>query len=150
MSTLFFTNAVLYANLVPRLPEVKERLDLSNAALGSGDRGHARRGAAGRAARAGVHPALRLGAGRGLGLVVLAVAAARRAAVRRLGRCSPLPLLVVGGMDAVVDVAQNAHGFRVQRGYGRSIVNAFHGLWSVGAVAGGHPRVGRCRARACR
>lgn len=36
MSALFFTNAVLFANLVPRLPEVKDRLDLSNAALGTG------------------------------------------------------------------------------------------------------------------
>ena len=35
MSALFFVNAALYANLVPRLPEVKERLALGNAALGS-------------------------------------------------------------------------------------------------------------------
>jgi hypothetical protein len=34
-------------------------------------------------------------------------------------------------------VAQNAHGLRVQRLYGRSILNAFHGLWSIGAVTGG-------------
>jgi hypothetical protein len=40
-------------------------------------------------------------------------------------------------MDAVVDVAQNAHGLRVQRLYRRSILNAFHGIWSIGAVAGG-------------
>jgi hypothetical protein len=46
-------------------------------------------------------------------------------------------MLVVGGIDALVDVGQNAHGFRVQRLYGRSIVNALHGLWSVGAVVGG-------------
>src|SRR3712207_3822762 len=32
---LFFVNAVLYANLVPRYPEVRARLDLSNAALGT-------------------------------------------------------------------------------------------------------------------
>src|SRR5699024_6761182 len=42
-----------------------------------------------------------------------------------------------GGLDAVVDVAQNAHGLRVQRLYGRSIVNSFHALWSIGAIAGG-------------
>jgi fucose permease len=46
-------------------------------------------------------------------------------------------LLVLGALDAVVDVAQNAHGLRVQRLYGRSILNAFHGVWSIGAVAGG-------------
>jgi hypothetical protein len=36
VSVVFLINAVLYANLVPRLPEVKDRLNLSNAELGSG------------------------------------------------------------------------------------------------------------------
>jgi predicted MFS family arabinose efflux permease len=36
-----------------------------------------------------------------------------------------------------VDVGQNAQGLRVQRLYRRSILNGLHGLWSVGAVAGG-------------
>ena len=35
VSAVFFVNAVLYANLVPRLPDVKDALDLSNAALGT-------------------------------------------------------------------------------------------------------------------
>ena len=42
-----------------------------------------------------------------------------------------------GGADAVTDVAQNAHGLRVQRRYGRSIFNSFHALWSAGAILGG-------------
>jgi hypothetical protein len=46
-------------------------------------------------------------------------------------------LFVMGALDSLVDVSQNAHGLRVQRGYGRTIVNAFHGMWSVGAVLGG-------------
>jgi len=46
-------------------------------------------------------------------------------------------LLVSGALDAVVDVAQNAHGLRVQRRYGRSILNGFHGIWSLGSVTGG-------------
>src|SRR5690606_19148630 len=40
-------------------------------------------------------------------------------------------------LDGVIDVGQNAHAFRVQRLYGRSIINAFHGMWSIGAVLGG-------------
>ncbi|MEV4539177.1 hypothetical protein AB0J82_35940 [Asanoa sp. NPDC049518] len=36
-----------------------------------------------------------------------------------------------------VHIPQNAHGLRVQRRYGRSIVNSLHGLWSIGAVLGG-------------
>jgi MFS family permease len=45
--------------------------------------------------------------------------------------------LLAGALDAIVDVAQNAHGLRVQRLYRRSILNSFHGLWSIGAVTGG-------------
>lgn len=136
VSAVFFVNAVLYSNLVPRLPEVKDRLDLSNAALGTGIAAMP----AGALLSGLFAPALiqRWGSARvaSLGLVALA------------GSIVGIPLasgwfafaavmLVAGGLDAVVDVAQNAHGFRVQRAYGRSIVNAFHGLWSIGAVAGG-------------
>src|SRR5690606_10173704 len=32
---------------------------------------------------------------------------------------------------------QNAHGLRVQRGIGRSLINSFHATWSIGAVLGG-------------
>ncbi|MFC4009935.1 MFS transporter [Nonomuraea purpurea] len=46
-------------------------------------------------------------------------------------------LFIVGALDAVVDVAQNAHGLRVQRLYRRSILNSLHGVWSIGAVLGG-------------
>lgn len=136
VSVLFLVNAVLYANLVPRLPEVKERLDLDNAALGSAIAAMP----VGAMLAGLLAPAViqRVGSARAAsyGLVVLAATVA----------CLPLApgwrglaalMLVVGAVDAIVDVAQNAHGFRVQRGYGRSIVNAFHGMWSVGAVLGG-------------
>ena len=46
-------------------------------------------------------------------------------------------LLVAGGTDAIADVSQNAHGLRVQEAYGRSVLNSFHALWSLGAVLGG-------------
>ena len=46
-------------------------------------------------------------------------------------------LLWIGGMDAVMDAAMNAHSLRVQRLDKRSIINAFHGYWALGAVTGG-------------
>lgn len=46
-------------------------------------------------------------------------------------------LFLAGAMDAVTDVALYAHGLRVQRRYGRSVINSFHTICSVGAVTGG-------------
>lgn len=136
VSAVFFGNAVLYANLVPRLPEVKERLDLSNAAYGS-----AIAAMPVGALLAGLLAPLFIrwfGSAKvaALGLVALAVALAGVPLASGWVVLVAV-MLVVGGLDAVVDVAQNAHGFRVQRAYGRSIINGLHALWSVGAVAGG-------------
>src|SRR5699024_5926778 len=51
-------------------------------------------------------------------------------------------LFIGGAMDAITDVAQNAHALRVQRRYRRSIINSFHALWSIGAVLGGSMAAG--------
>ncbi|WP_456786071.1 MFS transporter [Cellulomonas sp. P5_C5] len=136
VSAVFLVNAVLYANLVPRLPEIKDHLGLSNAALGTAIAAMPLG-----ALLAGLLAPLliqRLGSAAvaSFGLVGLAVAVA---AIPLAGGWAVLAglFLLAGALDAIIDVAQNAHGFRVQRLYGRSIVNAFHGLWSVGAVLGG-------------
>nr|WP_307844438.1 MFS transporter [Actinotalea solisilvae] len=136
VSAVFFVNAVLYANLVPRLPEVKEQLGLSNAQLGTAIAAMP----LGALLAGLLAPALiqRLGSARvaAFGLVGSAVAVAVVPLAPGWGALAAV-LLLAGALDAVIDVAQNAHGFRVQRAYRRSIVNAFHGLWSVGAVVGG-------------
>jgi MFS family permease len=44
---------------------------------------------------------------------------------------------VAGCLDSLADTAENAHALRVERRYGRSILVSMHGLWSIGAVAGG-------------
>ncbi|QGQ19275.1 MFS transporter [Cellulomonas sp. JZ18] len=136
VSAVFLVNAVLYANLVPRLPEVKDRLDLSNAELGTAIAAMPLG-----ALLAGLLAPLliqRLGSAAVASVGLVALAAAVAAVPLASGWVVLAGLfLLAGAVDAVVDVAQNAHGFRVQRLYGRSIVNAFHGLWSVGAVLGG-------------
>ena len=136
VAALFLTNGALFANVVPRYPQIKAELGVSNAVLGT------------------ALAAMPLGA---LLAGLLAAAAIRRfrsARVAALGivllAASTLAIPVapgwvvfaavigvVGALDALIDVAQNSHGLRVQRLYGRSIVNSFHGLWSVGAVLGG-------------
>ncbi len=136
VSALFLVNAVLFANLVPRLPEVKDALGLSNAALGT-----ALAGMPAGALVAGLFaPAVigRFGSAKvaSLGLVGMGAVLVGVPAAGTWAGFAAL-LFVLGALDSIVDVAQNAHGFRVQRRYGRSIINAFHGLWSAGAVLGG-------------
>lgn len=136
VAACFFTNAVLYATLVPRLPEVKDRLDLSNSALGAALA--ALPLGALLAALSAATLIRRFSSARvaSAGLVGLAAAIWAAAAAPSWGLFAAA-LLVAGALDAVVDVAQNAHGLRVQRRYGRSILNSFHGIWSIGAVTGG-------------
>jgi MFS family permease len=132
----FFFNAVLYADLIPRLPEIKAELGLSNSALGTA---LAAQPLGALLAGFAVAPVIRrLGSARvaSTGLAVLAAAIWAAASAPHWGVLAGA-LLVAGAVDASVDVAMNAQGMRVQRRYGRSILNAFHGLWSVGSVAGG-------------
>jgi MFS family permease len=136
VAALFLINAVGYASVVPRLPAIKDHLDLSNTALGT------------------AIAALPLGAllsGTAAGAVIGRVGSGRTATVCGLGVGLFLPLValapswwalasvffLLGALDSVMDVSMNAHGLRVQRLYGRSIIKSFHAIWSSGAVAGG-------------
>jgi MFS family permease len=136
VAALFFANGALYANVVPRYPDLKGELDLSNAAFGSA---------------VGAY---------GLGALLLGLlggALVRRWGSRRVAWVSTVAiaanlallgvapswvalaavLAVAGALDAFADIGANAHGLRVERRYGRSILNSLHGVWSIGAVAGG-------------
>lgn len=136
VAALFFMNAVLFANLVPRLPDIKDHLELSNSAFGLAIAAMP----AGSLVSGLLAPLFLRWFGSAkvasFGIVMMAVALI---GVPLAGSWTVLAavMAVVGALDALVDVGQNAHGFRVQRVYGRSIINALHGLWSVGAVAGG-------------
>jgi MFS family permease len=136
VAVLFLTNGALFSNLVPRYPEIKETLDLSNAVLGTalaaGPLGALTGGLFASAAIRRFRSS-RTGA---MGIALIAVAFLLVAVVPNWWALA-LVLCVAGAADAIVDVAQNAHGLRVQRLYGRSIVNSFHGVWSIGAVLGG-------------
>lgn len=47
-----------------------------------------------------------------------------------------LALLLFGAAAGVADVAMNAHGVRIERRAGKSIMSGLHGLWAVGMIAG--------------
>ncbi|WP_328470418.1 MFS transporter [Actinoplanes sp. NBC_00393] len=136
VAAVFLTNGALYANVVPRFPQLKADLELTNAALGAAIAAMPL-GAllAGLFAAAAIRR-FRSARVAALGIVLLAAATVAIAFVPNVFALAAV-LFVAGALDSVIDVAQNAHGLRVQRLYGRSIVNSFHGLWSVGAVLGG-------------
>ncbi|MDT5064289.1 MAG: hypothetical protein QOK02_444 [Mycobacterium sp.] len=135
-AALFLTNGAIFANMLPRFPEIKTDLGLSNAAYG---------------ASVAAFSAGALLSGLTAGALIRRFNSSRVAVIATLGIASfvfvaaiaPSPVLfaaalfVAGAADSVTDVAQNAHGLRLQRNYGRSIINSLHALWSVGAISGG-------------
>ena len=135
VALLFLTNGAVPANLVPLFPSIKSGLGLSNAEFGF-------------AIAAGPIGALSSGLLAGLLIrrfrsarvavsgMIAASLCALLAGVAQSWAWLAAALFLLGAMDSVADVAQNSHGLRVQRRYGRSILNSFHAIWSVGAVLG--------------
>lgn len=136
VAALFLTNGALFANLLPRYPEIKTDLHLSNAVYGA-----AIAAFSGGALVAGLTAAAlirryrssRVAVAGTIGIAVFVVVAGMATSPVALAAA----LFIAGASDAVTDVAQNAHGLRVQRNYGRSIINSFHAVWAVGAILGG-------------
>lgn len=135
VGAVFFLNGAGFATWASRIPAVQDRLGLSEGALG----------------------AALLGASVGLVLAVpLAAALVGRIGSRRvvigsvLSYCVVLPFLALapnlpalaaalfafGGSNASLDLSMNVQATAVERGYGRSIMTAFHALFSLGALAG--------------
>ena len=136
VSVLFFTNGAIFASILPRYPEIKDALGLTNTAFG---------------AAVAAYPLGALLAGLTAGVLIRRYRSSRVAIVSTfaaaagilLAATSPSwailasGLFIAGAMDSITDVAQNSHGLRVQKLYKRSILNSFHAVWSIGAVTGG-------------
>lgn len=136
VTLLFVTNGLIWSNLAPRYPEIRRGLGLSYAQFGT---------------------AVMFGAVGAMVLGLSAAAVIRRYRSSRVAVVSMILMAVfallaslapngivfaaalfgVGAIDSIADVAQNSHGLRVQRELKRSIINAFHAMWSIGAVLGG-------------
>lgn len=135
VSAMFLTNGAIFANLVPRYPEIKTELAVSNTTYGI---------------IVAAFPIGALVAGLAAGAVIRKLTSARTGLLCTIGIAllvfaaglSTTPVLLAallfagGACDAIADVAQNAHGLRVQRDYGRSIINSLHAVWSIGAMLG--------------
>ncbi|ROS75357.1 MFS transporter [Cellulomonas sp. PhB143] len=136
VAALFFTNGAIFANILPRYPGIKTEFALSNTLYG---------------VAIAAFPAGALVAGLAAGAAIRRFRSSRVAVAGTLVTSAgvllagiaptwwafSIALFVAGAADAMTDVGQNAHGLRVQRRYGRSIINSFHAVWSIGAVTGG-------------
>ncbi|TRY16749.1 MFS transporter [Tessaracoccus rhinocerotis] len=136
VALLFWLNGATYASLIPRYPELKQALDLSDTFWGLS---------------IAVGPLGGLAAGLATAVLMRRFNSANVAVLSQVGAIvminvvgnAPAAWVFAGGLflmsafDAVTDISMNAHGLRVQRGYGRSILNSFHAWWSIGAVCGG-------------
>ena len=139
VATVFILNGLNFATLFSRVPDLRERLDLSNGALGllllsisvgsllglpASGRLIERFGAAGVVRGGAVLSTL------GLGIVALGVSGLEAEPVVAAG------LGCYGFGTAVWDVAMNVEGAEVERHLGRTVLPRFHAAWSFGSIGG--------------
>lgn len=133
---LFATNGLTFASLIPRYPEIKADLGASQTLWGL---------------------AVGLGPIGGLALGLATARLMSRFGSRNVAAWPQIlstagllvmanaphvawvfvAMIAMSAFDAVTDTAMNYQALRVQEMYRRSIINTFHGWWSVGAVLGG-------------
>ncbi len=136
VSAVFFVNGAIGASILPRLPAIKDGLGLTNGELGSA---------------VAAMPVGGLLVGGFVGILIARVGSGRlttlagvltAATLLGVGFATSwatlaLAYFVMGIFDATMDASMNSHGIGLQRQYGRSILQGFHGMWSVGNVAAG-------------
>ncbi|MDI9547814.1 MAG: MFS transporter [Chloroflexota bacterium] len=135
VAAIFCVNGALMATWFARIPDVKQQLGLSEGALSL----------ALLCAAVGAliaQPTTGWAIGRLGSRILTSVLAILFCAVVILPSVSPalpilmLSLFVLGAINGGLDVSMNAQAALVERRYGRSIMNSFHALWSVGGLAG--------------
>ncbi len=135
VSVLFVINGFALSTWLPRLAELQSDLGLNDAQLGlvlaAGAAGGLLVGPLG-----GYLVAHSSSARVSVWCYLLIVPALPLIGLAPSGWLLGAVLLWLGALDAVMDGAMNAHGLRVQQRYGRSVINSFHGFWSLGTVAG--------------
>lgn len=133
---LFWLNGVAWASILPRYPEIKMALGLSDTYWGIS---------------VAIGPVGGLVAGLftarlmrrynsaivAVGSLVIYIAMLNVIGNAPVAAVFSLGVFLMAAFDALTDISMNAHGLRVQKLYKRSILNSFHGWWSIGAVCGG-------------
>lgn len=136
VSLIFFLNGASFCAILPRYPELVDAIGLTNGSFGLA---------------VGLGPLGGLLAGLACAPLMARFGTARVCVIAQI-IASTMHLLVYTAQswlwlaaalmlataaDAITDIAMNGHGMRVERRYRRSIMNSYHGWWSLGAVFGG-------------
>lgn len=135
VTTIFFTNGLLVANWFARIPDVKQRLGLSEGTLSIALLSMA-------VGALIAQPATGWLIGKkGSRLLTSIMALLFCATLLLPGLATSLPLLMlalllVGAANGALDVSMNAQAALVEQRYRRSIMNSFHAFWSVGGLIG--------------
>lgn len=133
---MFFTNGVLLSALLPRLPEVKRTLELTDGEYGLLVIAFPIGATVAAVAAGPVMRALGVTRTAALGTLLLAAALAVAGASPSVWLFAAA-MALGGAIDAIVDAAQNTQGVIVEQWQGRSIINSLHAVWSIGAATGG-------------
>jgi fucose permease len=132
----FFANGTVYATVVPRLPDIQERVDISISALGL----VLTLGSV--ASLIGTLLTGRVIARFGSRRVMIYGAACSIAFLPVIG-LSTGPVLLVAALfgllffDVFIDVAMNVQGSALSARRHTPVMNRLHGFWSLGSVTGG-------------
>ena len=132
---LFFVNGAAYGNWIPRLPEIKDHLNVTNSGLGVALLGGGLGGLIGSLAVGAIMS--RIGSRR-LVLITVYVLALLMPLVAFVSQAWMFLVVLsfIGLFDVCADVAINAQGVIAQEQIGRSIMNRLHGMWSLGFASG--------------
>lgn len=132
----FFVNGMLFASFVPRLPEIRDRIDIGNDALGQ---------LLAIGALSGVLGSLAVGrmierfGTRNL-LIVAGIALCCSLSIIGVATVPAVLLIGLAAMsifDVLVDSAMNLQGSWISGRRHAPVMNRLHGLWSLGTVVGG-------------
>jgi fucose permease len=135
VTTTFAVHAVVAGSLGPWIPRLKARSDLDAAGLGLALTGFAAGLVVGTRLAA---PAMRRVGGRTtvrVGVPLLAAAFALLPFTRSLASLFAA-FSALGLVSGLLDVAMNAEAVDVERRYGRRVMSAMHGTWSVSMLGG--------------
>ncbi len=132
----FFVNGAVFASFVPRLPEIRDRVDVSIDVFGFAMTSAALLGLVSSAVASGLIG--RFGSRR----VLVVGSAVLTSALAALGFASSLAafvicLAIIQFVDVVVDIAMNLQASWINDRRRSSVIHRLHGLWSLGTVVGG-------------